>query len=217
AAPGAVAHPARVDRSRVAVERDAYGVVELLRQPVRSPEVHPGAERDRRELDVSSRDAVDDLVEGAVAADRDHERRTVVDRACRELDQVAGPLREARLALEPGARGTRRELGPAAARAPGVGGRVDEEDDAGHPRPARRSQSPTATSSAMRVMRSSAARRSSSLIRVNSPSTTMSETVSRQPLSTPRSAPIVNSAAASISTARTPRFDQRSYWPSSGL
>ena len=27
----------------------------------------------------------------------------------------------------------------------------------------------------------------------------------------------VKSAAASISTASTPRFDQRSYWPSSGL
>jgi hypothetical protein len=45
----------------------------------------------------------------------------------------------------------------------------------------------------------------------------MSLTVSRQPACTPRSAPIVNSADASISTARTPRFDQRSYWPSSGL
>ena len=34
---------------------------------------------------------------------------------------------------------------------------------------------------------------------------------------TPRIAATVNSAAASISTASTPRFDQRSYWPSSGL
>ena len=74
-----------------------------------------------------------------------------------------------------------------------------------------------ATSSAIRVMRSTAARRSSSEMRVNSPSTTMSLTVSRQPVSTPRSAPTVKSADASISTASTPRFDQRSYWPSSGL
>ena len=34
---------------------------------------------------------------------------------------------------------------------------------------------------------------------------------------TPRSAPTVKSAAASISTPRIPRFDQRSYWPPSGL
>jgi hypothetical protein len=69
----------------------------------------------------------------------------------------------------------------------------------------------------MRVMRSTAAFSSSSEMRVNTPSTTMSETVSRQPAWTPRRAPTVKSAAASISTASTPRFDQRSYWPSSGL
>ena len=45
----------------------------------------------------------------------------------------------------------------------------------------------------------------------------MSLTVSRQPASTPRSAPTVKSAAASISTASTPRFDQRSYWPVVGV
>ena len=71
--------------------------------------------------------------------------------------------------------------------------------------------------SATRVIRSTAAFISSSVTRLNSPSTMMSLTISRQPAWTPRSAPTVKSAAASISTARTPRFDQRSYWPSSGL
>ena len=42
-------------------------------------------------------------------------------------------------------------------------------------------------------------------------------TVQKQPASTPRSAATVKSAAASISTARTPRAAQRSYWPSFGL
>jgi len=70
---------------------------------------------------------------------------------------------------------------------------------------------PVATASAMRVIRSTAARISSSLIRVNVPSMTMSDTSSRQPPRAPLSAATVNNAAASISTARTPRFDQRAY------
>jgi hypothetical protein len=45
----------------------------------------------------------------------------------------------------------------------------------------------------------------------------MSLTVRRHPDWTPRSAPTVKSAEASISTASTPRYDQRSYWFSSGL
>src|ERR671928_14302 len=57
-------------------------------------------------------------------------------------------------------------------------------------------------------MRSTAARSSSSEIRWNSPSTTTSLTVSRQPAANPRSAPSVKRTAASISTARTPRLDQ---------
>ena len=77
--------------------------------------------------------------------------------------------------------------------------------------------------SATRVIRSTAARSSSSVIRVKTPSTTMSETVRRQPPWIPDTLPIppiaatVKSADASISTPRTPRLDQRSYWPPSGL
>ena len=50
-------------------------------------------------------------------------------------------------------------------------------------------------------------------MRTNSPSTTTSLTISRQPVRILRSAPTVNSIAASISTARMPRSDQRWYWP----
>ena len=67
------------------------------------------------------------------------------------------------------------------------------------------------------VMRSTAARISSSEMRTNSPSTTTSDTVRRQPDEILRSALIVKSADASISTARMPRSDQRWYWPPSGL
>ena len=128
AAPGPVADAAGVDRARRAVERDPDRVVELRRDAVGAAEVHAGAERDRREVDVAAGDAVHDLVQRPVAADRDDERRAAVDRLPRELDQVARPLGEERLAAQAEPRGAVRELGPALARRAVVGRRVDEED-----------------------------------------------------------------------------------------
>jgi len=67
----------------VPCRRDPHRVVERRRDPVGATEVHSGAERHHREVDVAARDAVDDLVERPVAADRDDERRAGVDRvAC---------------------------------------------------------------------------------------------------------------------------------------
>ena len=79
------------------------------------PKSIPGPERDRRELDVAAGDAVHDLVERPVAADRDDERRAAVDGLARELDQVAGTLGEQRVALQPERGRAPRELRPALA------------------------------------------------------------------------------------------------------
>ena len=67
------------------------------------------------------------------------------------------------------------------------------------------------------VIRSTEAFSSSSVMRVKTPSTTLSLTVRKLADWTPRIAPTVKSAAASISTASTPRDDHRSYCPSFGL
>jgi hypothetical protein len=69
--------------------------------------------------------AVHDLVQRPVAADRDDDAR--VD-GRRELDQVSRPLGIERLAVEPEAGGPVRERRPALPGLPVVGGRVDEED-----------------------------------------------------------------------------------------
>ena len=100
--------PASIVRG-VPVERDAHRVVELRRDPVRAPEVHARPERDRREVDVAPGDAVHDLVQRAVAADSDDERRAAVDRlrararsgapaAPRRASRRSGPSRAARCA-----------------------------------------------------------------------------------------------------------------------
>jgi len=100
-----------------------------VRDAVRADEVPARAARDHGELDaVESRDAVRDLVDGAVAADDDQQRRTVVDGAARERAELAGRVGEERVALQAPGRGTVRDLGPSPARRPVVGGRVDEED-----------------------------------------------------------------------------------------
>ncbi len=128
ARPGPVAHPARVDGSGRALERHADGVVEPRRDAVGAHEVHAGADRDRRELDPPAGDAVDGLVERAVAADRDDERGSVVGRTARQLDQVAGPLGEEGLAGETESLGAVGELRPAVPGTSVVGRRVDQED-----------------------------------------------------------------------------------------
>ena len=105
AAPGAVTDESGVDRARGTAECEPDGVVELRRDPVRPSEVHAGAERDRRQIDVASGDAVHDLVQRPVAADGDDERRAGVHSLLRELDQAVRALREERLAREAEPRG----------------------------------------------------------------------------------------------------------------
>jgi hypothetical protein len=68
---------------------------------------------------------VDDLVQRAVAADRDDEFGVDVGR---ELGQVVRPLRVERLAVEPEPGGSMRERDPAPSGRAVVGRRVDEED-----------------------------------------------------------------------------------------
>src|SRR5205807_237962 len=186
--------------------------VELMRKPERAREVPTGAAGDHGDLDAASpRDAVDDLVHRAVAADDDEQLRTIVRRARGELGELSRRAREKRVPGQAGGGRAMCDLGPSASRRAVRRRRVDEEDGF------QWSLSAVTVASATRVMRSTASRSSSSVIRLNSPSTTMSLTVSRQPAWTARSAPTVKRADASISTASTPRFDQRSYWPSSGL
>ena len=99
---------------------------------MRAHEVHARAERDRRQLGARARahDPVHNLVQRAVAADRDDELGAVARSALGELDQVARAFREERLAREPELLGAVRELGPAPARDAVVRRRVDEEDGA---------------------------------------------------------------------------------------
>src|SRR5207248_5489874 len=205
-----------VDRPRVPVPRDLDRPAEILRDPQAADEVLSGPARKHRELGVERAagcdEAVHRLVDGTVAADHDEDFRPALDGNHGELAEVAGRLGDERLAPQAASCRLSRDLGPAASGRSVRGRRIDEKDGLGQ------CLSPAvAVASATFVMRSTAARSSSSEMRLNSPSTTMSLTVSRQPPCTPRNAATVNSAAASISTARTPRFDQRSYWPSSGL
>ena len=157
----------------------------LRRDAVRAPEVHArcraGSSRARRRARRSPFTTSFSVPSPPTATTSGAPASTALPR---ELDQVARPLREERLARRARARARAvRELGPALARRAVVGRRVDEEDGAG------RSESEVGDVAARAcVIRSTAARSSSSLIRVNSPSTTMSLTVSRQPDSTPRSA-----------------------------
>jgi hypothetical protein len=70
---------------------------------VRPHEVHARAERDRRDLRLraGAQDAVRDLVQRPVSAGGDEQVGAVARRTLRQLDQVARPLGEERLALEP--------------------------------------------------------------------------------------------------------------------
>jgi hypothetical protein len=86
--------------------------------------------REDGELDAGpTGDAVRDLVQRAVSADDDEQRGAFVRGRARELGQVTGRLREARLPGEPARRGLVRELGPVAAGRAVARGGIDEEDD----------------------------------------------------------------------------------------
>jgi hypothetical protein len=96
---------------------------------VGADEVPAGAARDDRELDVPRLgDTVYDLVDGSVAADRNQERRALGDRTARQLGEVAGPLREQRLAAQAALGCEVGDLRPALPRRAVVGRRVDQED-----------------------------------------------------------------------------------------
>src|SRR5437660_702647 len=203
-------HAAEVELARSSCARNMDSLVEARRKSVRPREILAGPLREHRELDAATGGSVHHLIYRAVTADDDEE---IGVRLAREVGELARPGRHSRLSGEPEVPRAPLELGPALARGAVRRRGIDEED-----RAAQCQYSPAVTvASATFVIRSTAARSSSSLIRVKTPSTTMSLTVSRQPACTPRIAPTVNSAAASISTASTPRFDQRSYCPSSGL
>ena len=133
AAPLAVRHAADVDRARHARERrlrtassKRVGIpyVRPKSMPVPSGIVASSA------AVAGAHEAVDDLVQRAVAADRDDELGAVARRALGELDQMARPLGEERLAGEAELRGAVRELRPALPGDAVVGRRVDEEDGA---------------------------------------------------------------------------------------
>ena len=142
AVPGAVRDAADVDGPHDAVACGSDRFRELRRDPVRAHEVHAGADRDRRQLARRPRpdESVHHLVQRAVAADRDDERRALGGRALRQLDQVPGPLGEERLALEPEVRRPVGELGPALPGDAVVRRRVDEEDGAANRRSLRRAR-----------------------------------------------------------------------------
>ena len=76
-------------------------------------------------------EAVRDLVDRAVAADRDEQRRAALDRRARQLAQMPGLLGEERVARQPERGGAAGELGPAAPGRAACGGRIDEEDGPG--------------------------------------------------------------------------------------
>ena len=114
----------------VAVERDPRRLLDAARDPERPHEVPARAARDDRDVGrvVEPREPVRDLVDRAVAADDDEQPRAAERRLAGELAEVARPLAEERVALEPGGGRAARELRPAAPRRAVRGRRVDEED-----------------------------------------------------------------------------------------
>jgi hypothetical protein len=82
-----------------------------------------------RELGVLGADeTVDDFVDGSVTSDGDEEANSFPRGFARQIGQVAGPLREERVATDPALRGCPGDLRPAPSGRPVVGRRVDEED-----------------------------------------------------------------------------------------
>ena len=183
-------------------------------------EVVARSARDRGQLGRRSgstaHEAVHGLVHRPVAADRHDQAGPLLAPPAAPGRRMARPLAEERLAGEAGFGGQAGELRPAASastRSPTPGSRGRRCRNGLGPSRGRRWPRPAPAPSSGRPR----GRISSSVMRTNSPSTSTSLTVSRQPAFTLRSAPSVKSTAASISTARMPRSDQRWYWPSSGL
>jgi hypothetical protein len=119
---------AEVDLAHGSAQGDLDRGLELARDLVRADEVTSRSARDERELDVQAGDPVGDLVHGSVPADCDEELGAAIDGLAREFTQVARPLREKGVALEPERCGGMGELRPAPAGAAVLGGGVDEED-----------------------------------------------------------------------------------------
>src|SRR4029079_2642674 len=176
-------------------------------------EVDPGAPGEDGKRTARPDEARGDLVDGAFSAHGDTETCAAWGRLSGELLQMPRAFREQDVPGEAQRLRPVGELRPAAAGRPVRRGGVDQEDGA----LAAQCFSSVTVTSASSVIWSTAARRSSSVMRLNSPSTTTSLTVSRQPAWIFFRAPSVKSIAASSSTARMPRSDQRWYCPPSGL
>jgi hypothetical protein len=92
-------------------------------------EVPSGAARNDGELDsLPAGDAVDDLMDGSVAAEGDQQLRALVGRLPRQVSELARALGEDRLAAKAGRVGGASELGPAPPSLAVRGRRVDEKD-----------------------------------------------------------------------------------------
>jgi hypothetical protein len=109
--------------------RHGQRVLELARDPERAREVAAGSAVDDCELGaLGAGEAVDDLVDRSVAADGNEQACAAGNGSSGEVGEVPGPFREERVALQAASGRDARDLGPAAAGASAVGGRVDEED-----------------------------------------------------------------------------------------
>ena len=168
-----------VDRARAPAAQQLQCPLRLLGDAVGANRVAPGAEGQDRQLGAGGaarREAVDDLVDGAVAAERADELAPLLGgRAC-ELRGMSRRLGEHGLQLEAEGAGALREARPALSGRAVLRGRVDDHIRAGR----QCFGSESAARIASSVMRATAALSSSSVMRTNSPAMMMSETVSRQ-------------------------------------
>ena len=129
--PRSIADDACIDLADCSLSRDVDGAVEVAWDVERAHEVPARAARDDGELDVAGADhAVDDLVHGPVAADDDQQRGALVDRFRGQCSELARPVRDERIAVEPACGRAMCDLGPPLPGRTAGGGRVDEEDRA---------------------------------------------------------------------------------------
>jgi hypothetical protein len=142
---------------------------------VRAGEVPACSTGQQRQLDaVAACDPLDDLVDGPVSTDGDEQRRALVCGFPRQVPELSWAVGEDRLAAQTGCAGGAGDLRPTLPGLPVRRRWVDQEDGVDQ-WPAVIVRRPSS------VIWSTAARISSSEIRTNSPSTTTSLTVSRQP------------------------------------
>ena len=131
ASPRAVGDDAGVDLAHRPLQRDVDCSIEVSWNIEGAHEVPTGPARNHRELDVFRADhAVDDLVHRAVSAHHDQARCAAADRLGSERSELAGPIRDQRVAVQSARRSAMGDLGPPLPRRTAGGCRVDEEDRA---------------------------------------------------------------------------------------